>query len=71
LSSKISAIAIMLLLVFLDMEVMTAVPLLPQPMTPTRMAELAFDPKTIPGLKMEKAETAAVFLMNVLLCMMV
>jgi hypothetical protein len=60
----------MLLLVFADIDEITAVPLLPHPITPTRMAEFAFDPKTIPGLKIEKAEIVAVLLRNVLLCIM-
>jgi hypothetical protein len=46
------------------MEEITAVPLLPQPMIPTLIAEFAFDPKTIPGFKMMAAEIAALFFIN-------
>jgi len=59
-----------LLLVFADIEDITAVPLLPQPITPTRMAEFAFDPKTVSGLRTENAEIVAAVLRKVLLCMM-
>jgi len=67
LSSKISAIAIILLFVFADIDEITAVPLLPQPMTPTLIAEFAFEPKTIAGFKIEKAEIVAALFKNVLL----
>jgi hypothetical protein len=71
LSSKRSAIAMMLVLVFAEMDDVTAVPRFPQPITPSRIAEFAFEPKTIPGFKIENAEMVAVFLRNVLLCMVV
>jgi len=53
--------------VFADMEEITVVPLLPQPIIPTRIAELAFEPKTIPGFKIVMAESVAVVLRNDLL----
>jgi hypothetical protein len=43
---------------------MTAVPLLPQPMMPTLMAELSLDPKTISGFNIIAAEMAALLLIN-------
>ena len=55
------------MLVFFDMADITAVPLLPQPIIPMRMAELAFEPKTIVGLKMAADEMIAVLFTNVLL----
>ena len=67
LSSKISAMPIILLLVFAEMDEITAVPLLPQPITPILIAEFAFEPKTIPGFKIEKAEIVAALFKNVLL----
>jgi len=42
------------------MEVITDVPLPPQPMSPILMAELAFDPNAADGLIKVKAEIAAV-----------
>jgi len=60
--------AMMCVLVFCDMDVITAVPLLPQPMIPTRMAELTRDLKTISGFRIVNAETVAAFLRKVLLC---
>ena len=51
-------------MVCFDIEEITAVPLLPHPMIPTLMAELALDPKTIPGFKIMAAETVAEFLKN-------
>ena len=57
----------MFVLVFLDIEEITAVPLLPQPMIPTRMAEFALEPKTISGLRIVNAESVAVVLKKDLL----
>ena len=57
----------MFVLVFLDIEEITAVPLLPQPIMPTRIAEFALEPKTIPGLRIVKAESVAVALKKDLL----
>jgi hypothetical protein len=51
------------------MEVITAVPLFPHPMIPTRIAEFRRDLKTISGFRMVNAETVAAFFINVLLCM--
>jgi hypothetical protein len=42
------------------MEVITAVPLDPHPISPIRIAELAFDPKAVAGLINVTAEIAAV-----------
>ena len=70
LSANKSAMAIILVLVFCDMELITAVPLLPQPITPTLIAELLADPKTIEGFKIVNAEMAAVDVRNVLRFMM-
>lgn len=50
--------AVMWVLVLADIDDMTAVPRLPQPITPTFTAELAFEPNTIPGFEMVKAEAA-------------
>jgi hypothetical protein len=61
----------MFVLVFADIEEMTAVPLLPQPIIPTRIAELALEPKTISGFKIVIAERAAVVLRNDLLLIVV
>jgi hypothetical protein len=58
----------MLLFVFADIDDITAVPLFPHPITPTLIAEFAREPKTIPGFKIEKADTVAVLLINVLRC---
>jgi hypothetical protein len=55
--------------VFCDIDVITAVPLLPHPMIPTRMAELTRDLKTISGFRIVNAEIVAAFLRKVLLCM--
>jgi len=46
------------------MEEMTAVPLFPHPMMPTRIAELALEPKTMAGFKMVIAEAAAAVFRN-------
>jgi hypothetical protein len=51
-------------LVFFDIEEITAVPLSPQPIIPTRIAELAVEPKTIPGFRIVIAEIAAAFFKN-------
>lgn len=50
-----------LIFVFLEMEVITAGPLEPQPIMPILIAELAFDPNAVDGLINVIAETAAVF----------
>src|SRR6185436_10348436 len=63
-SENISAIAMICVFVFFDMDEMTAVPLLPQPMIPTLMAELILDPKTISGFNIIAAEMRALFLIN-------
>ena len=68
LSWKRSAIAIIWVLVFCDMDVITAVPRLPHPIIPTLMAELIRDLKTISGFRIVNAETVAAFLRKVLLC---
>src|SRR6478736_3876992 len=62
LSSKISAMATIAVLVFCTIDEITAVPLLPQPIIPSLMAEFAFVPKTIEGLKILTADIAAAFL---------
>jgi hypothetical protein len=49
----------------------TDVPLFPQPIMPMRIAELAFEPNTIRGLKIAADEMIAVFFTNVLLFMLV
>ena len=59
--------AIMFVFVFCDIEVMTAVPRFPQPTTPTRIAELAREPKTMSGFKIVKAPNVAVVFRNDLL----
>jgi hypothetical protein len=64
LSSNRSAIAMIFALVCFDIEEITAVPLLPQPMIPTLMAEFALEPKTISGFKMIAAEMATLFFIN-------
>ena len=56
-------------LVFCDIDVITAVPRFPQPIIPTRIAELTRDLKTISGFRIVNAETVAAFLRKVLLCM--
>jgi hypothetical protein len=71
LSLKRSAIAIILILVWFDMEVITEVPLDPHPMSPIRIAELAFDPKAVAGLINVTAEIAAVFCKKSLLFIMI
>jgi len=63
--------ATILILVFLDIEVITEVPLLPQPIIPTCIAELALEPKTVAGLKMVMAEIAAAPLRKDLLSMFI
>jgi hypothetical protein len=60
--------AMICVLVFLDMDVITAVPRFPHPMIPTRIAELIRDLKTISGFRIVNAETVAAFLRKVLLC---
>lgn len=55
------------MLVFFDMADITAVPLFPQPIIPMRIAELAFEPKTILGFKIAADEMIAVLFTNVLL----
>ena len=61
LSLKRSAIAIILILVWFDIEVMTDVPLDPHPISPILIAELAFVPNAVAGLIIVTAEIAAVF----------
>jgi len=61
--------AIIWALVFCDIEVITAVPLFPHPMIPTRIAEFRRVLKTISGFRMANAETVAAFFIKVLLCM--
>jgi hypothetical protein len=58
----------MLLLVFLDIDEITSLPRLPQPINPILIAEFALEPKTIPGFKIENAETAVALFKNVLRC---
>jgi hypothetical protein len=51
------------------MEVITDGPREPHPMIPMRIAEFAFDPKTIDGLNKVAAEIVAVFCRKFLLFM--
>ena len=71
LSLNRSAIAIILILVWFDMEVITDVPLNPHPISPIRIAELAFDPKAVEGLIIVKADIAAVFCKKSLLFILI
>src|SRR5258706_7748476 len=59
LSVNKSAIATILTLAFSDMELITAVPLLPQPIMPNLTAEFTLVPNTRFGLMMLNAETVA------------
>jgi hypothetical protein len=52
--------------VFADIDEITAVPRFPQPITPILMAEFAFEPKTICGFRIVKAEIVAVLFINFL-----
>jgi hypothetical protein len=61
LSSRRSAIAIIAMPVFFDIDDITAVPLPPHPIMPIRIAEFAFEPKTVPGFRMVNAEIAVAF----------
>jgi hypothetical protein len=56
--------AMICVFVFFDIDEMTAVPLLPQPMIPTLTAELSLDLKTISGFRIIAAEMTALFLIN-------
>ena len=58
-SSRRSARATIRVFVWAAMAVRTAVPRPPQPMIPTRTAELAAVPKTVDGWRMDNAEKAA------------
>jgi len=49
------------------MEVITAVPLLPHPITPTRIAEFTREPKTMSGFKIVTAPRVAAVFRNDLL----
>jgi hypothetical protein len=55
--------------VFFDIEVITAVPLPPQPIIPIRTAEFAAEPNAVAGLTIVIAETAAALFTNDLLFM--
>jgi len=57
----------MAMLVFFDIEEITAVPLPPHPIMPMRIAELALEPKAMLGLNIVAAEITAVFFTNILL----
>ena len=61
LSLKRSAMAIILILVFADIDLITAVPRPPHPIIPILTAELACDPNAVAGLRIVTAESAAVF----------
>jgi len=52
-----------------DIEAITLLPLLPQPIIPILIAELIFEPKAIEGCTIVKVDTAAVDLRKFLLCM--
>lgn len=56
-----------LIFVWFDIEVMTDVPLDPHPISPTRIAELAFEPNAVAGLINVIAEIAAVLCIKFLL----
>jgi len=48
--------AVITTLVFCDIEDITLVPLFPHPIIPMRIAELAFEPKAVPGFKIVNTE---------------
>jgi hypothetical protein len=63
--------AMMLILVWFDMDVITDVPLPPHPISPILIAELAFDPNAVAGLINVTAENAAVVCRKFLLFILV
>ncbi len=54
----------MAMLVFFDIEEITAVPLPPQPIIPIRIAEFALVPKAVTGFTSVIVETATTFFRN-------